>query len=85
MLGSEKSLLEDSGLNSSGNLTDGDTHDNDISQFNIFPFNSSSFEEDAIENRMEVSSPTPLAQRQEFLALPQLPLTQILSDVTANL
>ena len=85
MLGSENNLLEDSGLNSSGSLTDIDTHEKDISQFNLFSINSSSYEEETLENRMEISSPTPLAQRQEFLALPQLPLSQMLSDVTANL
>ena len=90
MLAPEKNLLLDPGVSSSNeNLGEFDSHDNDLSQFGLLSFNSSSHEDDTPENRMEISSPTALAQGQEVLALPQLPLaqdySQMLSDVAAFL
>ena len=67
---------------------DFDVHENDLSQFGLLSFNSSSYEDDGADVAMEITSPT-TTQRQEVLALPQLPLSQdysqMLSDVAAVL
>ena len=91
MLSSDKNLVDDTaGVSFSiGDSTDFDNRDKDLSQFGLLSFSSSSYEEEVTDNRMEIASPAPQAQRHEVLALPQLPLaqdySQMLSDVAAVL